>query len=42
MSEIIRVVSAGVDAHADRHEAAVLEGQGRLLGGESFPRRGRG
>ena len=42
MTEIIRVVTAGVDAHADRHEAAVLDGQGRLLGDESFPATGRG
>jgi transposase len=37
MTEITRVVTGGVDAHADSHEAAALDEQGRLLGGRAFP-----
>jgi transposase len=37
MTEITGVVTGGVDAHADSHEAAALDEQGRLLGGRAFP-----
>ncbi len=35
LSSRMRVV-AGVDAHADEHDVAVLDGQGRLLGTAAF------
>jgi transposase len=36
MTEIRRLVIGGVDAHTDRHHAAALDEQGRLLGHAAF------
>jgi transposase len=37
MTQIKRVVTGGVDSHAESHAAVALDEQGRLLGGEAFP-----
>ena len=37
MSGAGRVVVGGVDTHKDVHVAAVIDGQGRILGTGSFP-----
>lgn len=42
MDESARVVIGGVDTHADTHEAAALDDQGRLLGVREFATTGRG
>lgn len=36
MTGTTRVVVGGVDTHADTHEAAVLDGRGRLLAVHKF------
>ena len=36
MTRSDRLVTGGVDAHADTHDAAALDGRGRLLGTSSF------
>ncbi len=38
----IRLVTAGVDTHAEVHVAAVADQVGRVLGTESFPATGAG
>jgi transposase len=42
MDATARVVIGGVDTHADTHEGAALDGQGRLLGVRSFAATQRG
>lgn len=42
MDEMARVVIGGVDTHADTHEGAALDDQGRLLGVRSFATTQRG
>ena len=42
MTEIRRLVTGGVDAHADSHHAVALDEQGRLLGDAVFARTARG
>jgi transposase len=42
MTEIRRLVTGGVDAHADSHHAVALDAQGRLLGDALFPTSARG
>ncbi len=34
---IVRIVIGGVDTHADFHVAAAIDGNGAMLGIESFP-----
>jgi transposase len=42
MTQIKRVVTGGVDAHADNHHAVALDERGRLLGDAVFPTSRRG
>lgn len=42
MDEQARIVIAGVDTHADSHQAAVLDEHGKLLGTQSFAADSRG
>jgi hypothetical protein len=42
MTSLTPLVTGGVDAHTDTHHAAVLDGQGRLLGTKAFATTARG
>jgi hypothetical protein len=42
MTQIRRVVTGGVDAHADNHHAVALDERGRLLGDAVFATTARG
>jgi transposase len=42
MTDLSERVTAGVDAHADSHHAAVLDARGRLVASEAFPATRRG